>query len=149
MASNPYPDPVREGPPAADGPDIPGLRVLVVEDDADLAAGLAGWLGRLGHEVRVAEDGPAALRAAEATSPDVMLLDIGLPGMDGYEVAARVHRELAPAMPKAPLLIAVSGRAGEEDRRRSGEAGIDLHLTKPVDAALLSGLLRRFQNIVR
>ena len=140
MASDPHPDPPRDGP---------GLRVLVVEDDADLAASLAGWLGRLGHEVRVAPDGPAALRAAEATRPDVVLLDLGLPGMDGYEVAERVHQELAPAMPKAPLVIAVTGRAGEEDRLPSGEAGIDLHLTKPVDPALLSRLLRRFQNIVQ
>ena len=139
MASDLHPDP----------PDAPGLRVLVVEDDADLAASLAGWLGRLGHEVRVAADGPAALRDAEATRPDVVLLDLGPPGMDGYEVAERVHQELAPAMPKAPLVIAVTGRAGEEDRLRSGEAGIDLHLTKPVDPGLLSRVLRRFQNIVQ
>jgi CheY-like chemotaxis protein len=149
MANNTNPDPPRDRPHApAFAPDVPGLRVLVVEDDADLAASLAGWLGRLGHEVRVAPDGPAALQVAEATRPDVMLLDIGLPGMDGYEVAERVQHDLAPAMPKAPLVIAVTGRVGDEERRRSGEAGIDLHLTKPVDAALLSRVLRRFQNIV-
>ena len=143
MAGNPHPD----APPP--GPDGAGLRVLVVEDDADLAADLAAWLGRLGHEVRVAPDGPAALRAAEVTRPDVVLLDISLPGMDGYEVAERVHEELAPAMPKAPLMIAVTGRAGEEDLRRSGEAGIDLHLAKPVDPVLLSRVLQRFQNIIQ
>jgi CheY-like chemotaxis protein len=97
----------------------------------------------------VAPDGPAALRATEASPPDVVLLDIGLPGMDGYEVAERVHEDLAPAMPKAPLVIAVTGREGEDDRRRSAAAGIDLHLTKPVDADLLLRVLRRFQGIIR
>jgi CheY-like chemotaxis protein len=146
MASDLHPDPQRICPDArAPRPDAPGLRVLVVEDDADQAA----WLGRLGHQVRVAPDGPAALRAAEATRPDVVLLDIGLPGMDGYEVAVRVHEELAPAMPKAPPVIAVTGRVGEEDRRRSPQASIDLHLTKPVDPVLLFWVLRRFQNIVQ
>jgi CheY-like chemotaxis protein len=121
----------------------------VVEDDADLAAGLAGWLRQCGHEARVASDGPAALRAVEDEKPDVALLDIGLPGMDGFEAARRVRQEVAPAMPKAPLVIAVTGRVGEGDRRRSEEAGIDLHLTKPVDAGLLSRVLRRFQRIIQ
>jgi two-component system, chemotaxis family, CheB/CheR fusion protein len=150
MASDRHPDPQRDCPDgSAPGPDAPGLRVLVVEDDADLAASLAGWLGRCGHEVRVATDGTAALRATEASHPDVMLLDIGLPGMDGYEVAERVHEELAPAMPKAPLVIAVTGRGGEAHRRRSRAAGIDLHLTKPVDVEQLSRVLGRFQRIIR
>src|SRR5690348_4156702 len=138
MASGKYPVPQGDEPDSlAPRPDASGLRVLVVEDDPDLAAGLAGCLSRCGHEVRVAADGPTALRATEASPPDVMLLDIGLPGMDGYEVAERVHEDLAPAMPKAPLVIAVTGRAGEENRLGSGEAGIDLHLTKPVDADVL------------
>jgi CheY-like chemotaxis protein len=126
----------------------PGLRVLVVEDDAGLASDLAMLLGRCGHKVRVASDGAAALEATQASAPDVVLLDIGLPGMDGYQVARRVREEIAPAMAKAPLLIAVTGRAGEADRRRSQEAGIDLHLVKPVDPHELLRLLERFQKII-
>ena len=139
MASDEHADP---------GPDRPGLRVLVVEDDPDLAAGLARWLGRCGHEARVAPDGPTALRAASSRPPDVVLLDLGLPGMDGLEVARRVHDEVAAAAAKAPLLIAVTGRHSDADRRRSEEAGIDLHLTKPVDVGLLHRVLRRFQGII-
>jgi CheY-like chemotaxis protein len=142
MASNEHPDPQR------DRQDGPGLQVLVVEDDPDLAAGLAGWLGRCGHEARVAPDGPTALRVASSSPPDVVLLDLGLPGMDGLEVARRVHEGAGPATAKAPLLIAVTGRHSDDDRRRSEEAGIDLHLTKPVDAGLLLQVLRRFQGII-
>ena len=126
----------------------PGLRVLVVEDDAGLASDLALLLGRCGHKVRVASDGAAALEATQATAPDVVLLDIGLPGVDGYQVARRVREEMVPAMPKAPLLIAVTGRDGEPDQRRSHEAGIDLHLVKPVDPDQLLRLLERFQRII-
>jgi CheY-like chemotaxis protein len=139
----------RQPDPQHDNSDGPGLRVLVVEDDADLAAALAGWLGRLGHEARVAPDGPAALGAAEACPPDVILLDIGLPGMDGYHVARRVREEIVPALPKAPLVIAVTGRGNEDDRRQSEAAGIDLHLTKPVDTVQLLRVLRRFQDLIR
>jgi CheY-like chemotaxis protein len=150
MANNQDPNRRRGRPDvSAARADGPGLSVLVVEDDANLAAGLAGWLGLCGHEVRVAPDGPTALRAAEAAPPDVMLLDIGLPGMDGYDVARRVHEEITPASPKAPLLIAVTGREDEAERRRSREAGIDLHLTKPVDADQLLHVLRRFQRIIQ
>ena len=139
MVSDRHPDLRRNGP---------GLRVLVVEDDPDLALGLAGWLGLHGHKARVASDGPAALRAAEDDPPDVVLLDIGLPGMDGFEVARRVREEIAPALPKAPLLIAVTGRGNDEDLRNSRQAGIHLHLTKPVDVDELSRLLERFQDII-
>jgi CheY-like chemotaxis protein len=142
MASNEHPDPQR------DRPDGPGLRVLVVEDDPDLAAGLAGWLGRCGHEARVAPDGPTALQAASSSPPDVVLLDLGLPGMDGLEVARRVHAGVAPATAKPPLLIALTGRHSDADRRRSEEAGIDLHLTRPVDVGLLHRMLQRVQGII-
>jgi CheY-like chemotaxis protein len=127
----------------------PGLRVLVVEDDPHLAANMAVWLTLHGHQARVAADGPAALREAQAEPPDVVLLDINLPGMDGFQVAERVREELAPAMPKLPLLIAVTGRAGEEDRLQSRQAGIHLHLTKPIDVEELSNVLGRFQDIIR
>ena len=91
-----------------------------------------------GHEVRVAHDGPAALEAAAAAPPEVVLLDIGLPGMDGYEVAERLR-----ARPESggPVLVALTGYGQEEDRRRSREAGFDHHLVKPVDLDDLRSLL--------
>jgi CheY-like chemotaxis protein len=125
-----------------------GLRILVVEDDPHLATDMAVWLSGHGHKPRVATDGPAALRTAEYDPPDVVLLDIGLPGMDGYAVAERVREELAPGMPKVPLLIAVTGRGEEEDLLRSRRAGIHLHLTKPVDVDELSHVLGQFQDIM-
>ncbi len=103
----------------SDSPHAPGLRVLVVEDDPDLAAWLAGWLGRQGYQARVAPDGPTALRAADVEPPDVVLLDIGLPGaMDGFQVAERLREGLAPAMRKAPLLIAVTARGDSSTKRK-------------------------------
>jgi CheY-like chemotaxis protein len=121
------------------------MRVLVVEDNPEMAAGLAGLLRTAGHEVEVAPDGPSAVEAAQSRPPDVMLLDIGLPRMDGYEVARRVQEQPGP---KRPLLVAVTGRETDEDRRRSEEAGIDLHLTKPVDPDGLQKLLGRFRSVI-
>jgi CheY-like chemotaxis protein len=122
-----------------------GLRVLIVEDVADASAVLALLLRMEGHDVRVAPDGPAALALAEAISPDVVLLDIRLPGLDGWEVARRLRRRSG----KPPFLVALTGYGGECDRRRSEAAGIDLHLVKPADPELLLWLLRRFQRTVR
>ena len=122
-----------------------GLRILVVEDHEDTAATLALLLRMEGHEVQVAPDGPAALEAVQFASPDVVLLDIGLPGMSGWEVARWVTGQPAE---KRPLLVAITGYGREEDRRRSAEAGIDHHLLKPVDPAELLGLLRRFYQVV-
>ena len=135
---------VEEPSPTAQTPK--GLRVLLVEDQADCAAGLAMVLRSDGHAVRVAADGPAALDAARAVPPDVVLLDIDLPGgMDGYEVAKRLHEQKAA---KKPLLVAVTGLGSEADRRQSAEVGIDLHLVKPADLDALLQLLRRFQRII-
>jgi CheY-like chemotaxis protein len=146
MATDRHLDLWRDDPDRADGQ---GLGVLVVEDDPHLATDMAVWLSCHGHKARVARDGPAAIQAAAAEPPDVVLLDINLPGvMDGFQVAERVQEDLAPAMPKLPLLIAVTGRGDEEDRRRSRQAGIHLHLTKPVDAEELSRVLGRFQDII-
>jgi CheY-like chemotaxis protein len=122
-----------------------GLRILVVEDQADTAATLALLLRMEGHEVQVAPDGPAAVGAVQTAPPDVLLLDIGLPGMSGWEVARWVTEQPAK---KRPLLVAITGYGREEDRRRSEEAGIDLHLVKPVDPEKLLGLLRRFRRVV-
>jgi CheY-like chemotaxis protein len=121
------------------------LRVLVVEDHADTAESVAVLLRLHGHEVDVAPDGPAALRIAAQNPPDVALLDIGLPGMNGFEVARRLQEQPAG---KKPLLVAVTGYGREEDRRRSEQAGIDLHLLKPVDPEQLKKLLARFKTLI-
>jgi hypothetical protein len=86
--------------PGGDSPQSRGLRVLVVEDDADSAAGLAHFLGGIGHQVEVAPDGQAAVEAAQAVRPDVVLLDIGLPGLDGWEVARRLGFPLTAPAPE-------------------------------------------------
>jgi PAS domain S-box-containing protein len=129
------------GLPAPDGPSARGAasrRVLVVDDNADAADTLALLLRLQGHDVRVAHDGPSALSQASAEPPDVALLDIGMPGMDGYELARR-FRATAPL--KGVLLVAVTGWGQEEDRRRTREAGFDYHLVKPVEARALEGVL--------
>jgi CheY-like chemotaxis protein len=123
-----------------------GLRVLLVEDHAESAASMALLLRRHGHGVRVVADGASALEQAHAVLPDVVLLDIGLPGpMDGYEVARCLHEQKAA---KRPLLIAVTGLGSDADRRQSVAAGIDLHLVKPADLDGLLRLLKRFQRIL-
>jgi DNA-binding response OmpR family regulator len=134
---------------ACDRPDGHGLHILLVEDDVNLAMSLAWWLGLHGYAVRVARDGPAALRMIEASPPDVLVLDIGLPGLDGYGVAEQLREQVVPRLPKAPLLIALTGRAGEADRCRSEEAGIHLHLTKPLDGGQLLAVLDRFKRVIR
>ena len=88
----------------------------------------------LGHEVRAVHDGPAALAAVEALRPDVVLLDIGMPGMSGYEVARRLRERPGGA---ALRLVALTGWGAEDDRRRTREAGFDHHLVKPVAPAEL------------
>ncbi len=130
--------------PRAPGRKAPlaGRRVLVVDDHRDAADSLALLLRLLGAEAHVARDGPQALEAVGTVRPAVVLLDIGMPGMDGYEVARRVR--LRPEW-REVVLVALTGWGQEEDRRRSREAGFDHHLVKPVDPpaleALLAGLL--------
>jgi len=120
-------------------PRRPGVarRVLVVDDNVDAASMLDMLLRSLGHETRVAHEGTAALRVAEEFRPDIVLLDIGMPGIDGYEVARRLR-----ASKNRPLrIVAVTGWGQEADRERSREAGFDLHLVKPVDANELARAL--------
>ena len=105
------------------------LRILLVEDNADSADALAHLLRRRGHETHVARDGVEGLREARARRPHVVLLDIGLPGLDGYEVARRLREDGGAA---GTLLVALSGYGQEADRRRAREAGFDHHLVKPV-----------------
>jgi CheY-like chemotaxis protein len=113
-------------------------RVLVVDDNVDTARSIARLLNLLGHSVEIAHDGPAAIETARAFRPDVLLLDIGLPTMDGYEVARRLRAEDCG---KHARIIAITGYGQDEDRRRSGEAGFDHHLIKPVDFRSLVTLL--------
>jgi PAS domain S-box-containing protein len=109
------------------------LRVLVVDDNADAAEMLGEVLRALGHTVEIAEDGPIALRVAASFLPDVAVLDIGLPVMDGFELAERM-RELAQPPRR---LIAVTGYGQAEDRARGVQAGFDAHLVKPIDIDVL------------
>jgi CheY-like chemotaxis protein len=115
-----------------------GRRVLVVDDNVDAAASLALLLEMSGHEVRIAHDGPSALEAAREYLPDVAVLDIGLPGLDGLEIAKRL-REQPPL--DGIVLIAMTGYAQEADQRRSREAGFDRHLVKPVDFCKVEEIL--------
>ncbi len=115
-----------------------GSQVLIVEDNHDSAATLAILVELWGHRVAVAHDGPAALAAAKISPPDTVLLDIGLPGIDGYEVARRLRQQYGP---RRPLLVALTAYGQEEDRERSAAAGIDYHLVKPADLDSLHDLL--------
>jgi PAS domain S-box-containing protein len=113
------------------------LRVLVVDDNVDAARGLAQLLALSGHRVTLAHDGPGALAAAAALPPQLVLLDLGLPGMDGYTVAAR----LRAAGHDRAALVAVTGYGQDDDLRRSNAAGFERHLVKPIDGAALRTLL--------
>lgn len=121
------------------------LSVLVVDDLADAADTAAAILSMNGFAASAAYSGEAAIEAAAAAPPDVVLFDIHMPGMDGWELARRLR---ATAAEKRPLLVAITAAAAEEDRRKSDEAGVDLHLVKPVDPAALVGLVRRFGRVV-
>jgi CheY-like chemotaxis protein len=116
-----------------------GLRVLLVDDNVDGADSLAALVRLAGHDTRVAHDGPGALEAAAAFRPQVVVLDIGLPGLTGYEVARRLRAD--PDLAGASL-VAVTGYGRDEDRERAREAGFDHHLTKPVEFAQLLDLLK-------
>jgi PAS domain S-box-containing protein len=120
------------------GPNGSPLRVLVVDDNVDSAESLAMLLEMSRHEVRTAHDGPTALEAALDFRPNVVLLDIGLPIMDGYEVAKRMRQQ--PTLGKV-LLVAMTGYGQESDRQLSREAGFDHHLVKPADFSALEKLL--------
>ncbi|QJW95038.1 chemotaxis protein CheB [Frigoriglobus tundricola] len=122
-------------PPGPDRPPSP-LSILVVEDDSDIRESLAGILGLDGYDVRAVADGAAASAALESGRIDVALLDIGLPGMDGYELARRIR-----SRPGSPYLIALTGYGRPEDRTAATAAGFDAHLTKPFRPEELRRLL--------
>ncbi len=119
------------------------LRLLVVDDNRDAATSFAMLLRLMGHEVAVAHDGPAALEVAAANRPDLVFLDIGMPGMDGYEVAHRLR-----AMPELQhiVLAAVTGWGQQEDRQRAFEAGFDHHLVKPPEPEAVESLLAELKS---
>jgi signal transduction histidine kinase/DNA-binding response OmpR family regulator len=124
----------------------PSRRVLLVDDHLDAAASLAKLLRIQGHDVCLAHDGPAALIAAAAFRPEIVLLDIGLPGMDGFEVARRLRTEMEM---NEPVVAALTGYGRDEDRQRSQQAGIDVHLVKPINLDILRALLARPEELKR
>jgi CheY-like chemotaxis protein len=113
-------------------------RVLIVDDNADGADMLGIGLSALGHATRVAYDGAAALQVAQEFLPQIALLDLGLPEMDGFELAQRMREELGA---RAPILIAVTGYGQEADRERTRRAGFAHHLVKPIELDELGALL--------
>jgi CheY-like chemotaxis protein len=126
--------PARQTEPVHKGP----ARVIVVEDNRDAAGSLAMLLQLLGHHVRVVHEGVAAIDIARTDMPDVMLIDIGLPGMNGYEVARRIRQN---ADLKKIVLVALTGYARDEDRQNALATGFDHHFAKPLNFAALRELV--------
>lgn len=119
------------------------FRILVVDDNHDSALSLAMMLSIMGHDTRTAHDGESAVATAESFLPDVVLLDIGLPKLNGYEVAQRIREK---PWGKSMFLIAVTGWGQEEDRQRSSEVGLNVHMVKPVEPAALERLLSELRS---
>jgi DNA-binding response OmpR family regulator len=115
-----------------------GRRILIVEDNNDIAESLGTFLAMDGHTVSIAQDGAIALEMLRSFEPEIVLLDIGLPGMDGYEVARRMRGE---ANREKLIIVAMSGYGDEQHRRKSIEAGCDDHLVKPVQPDTLRSFL--------
>ena len=120
-----------------------GFRILVVDDNHDSALSLAMMLSIMGHETRTAHDGESAVETAESFLPEVVLLDIGLPKLNGYEVAQRIREH---AWGQSMFLIAVTGWGQEEDRQRSSEVGLNVHMVKPVEPAALERLFAELRR---
>jgi DNA-binding response OmpR family regulator len=119
------------------------FRILVVDDNHDSALSLAMMLSIMGHETRTAHDGESAVVTAESFLPEVVLLDIGLPKLNGYEVAQRIRES---DWGQSMFLIAVTGWGQEEDRHRSSEVGLNVHMVKPVEPAALERLLSELRS---
>lgn len=122
-------------------PKAPRLRVLVIDDNADVAESLAALLEFEGHEIRTAQDGTSGLQEAARFAPDVVFCDIGMPGMSGHEVATKLR---ADPRHETTLLVAVTGWGSEADKRLSVEAGFDVHFTKPISLEQVESILARF-----
>jgi CheY-like chemotaxis protein/nitrogen-specific signal transduction histidine kinase len=119
------------------------LRIMLAEDDADAAESLQAMLATCGYEVHIVKDGRAALAAAFVLQPQVVLLDIGLPGMNGYELAQELRERMSD---RKLLLVALSGYGQPEDLRRSREAGIDYHFVKPLQLEKLQEILTKYET---
>jgi len=130
--------PAAADPPLAGVPALPRRTVLVVDDNRDAAETLAALLDMLGHRAPVANDGNQALRMLPSLMPDVVFLDLGMPGMSGYDVAAAIRHEPRYAQMR---LVALTGWGGEADRARTREAGFDAHLTKPATVEAIEEVL--------
>ncbi len=140
--------PALAGPPRSppDAPVALDMRVLVVDDNVDAADSLGDLLRLLGADVHVCHDGAAAVRDADAFHPDAALLDINMPGMDGCEVARRLHA----AAPESPvLLVAVTAVSDAPGQQATADSGFDLHLTKPADPARLVAALSEHRAWLR
>ncbi len=134
------PAPAQQGGDSGPEALLEGRRLLVVDDNGDAAESLALLLHAVGAEVRTAHDGPAGLAQAAAFRPQAVLLDLGMPGMDGFEVARRLRLDPAQA---GLVIVALTGWGQEEDRRRTRAGGFDHHLTKPVDIDALLDILAK------
>jgi len=134
---------VKAAPSVTLTPSKQGFRILVVDDNHDSALSLAMMLSIMGHETRTAHDGESAVATAESFLPEVVLLDIGLPKLNGYEVAQRIRES---AWGASMFLIAVTGWGQEEDRQRSSEVGLNVHMVKPVEPAALERLLAELRR---
>ena len=118
-------------------------RILIVDDNRDSVDSLAKLLRLTGHEVETALDGPTGINTARRYQPEIIFLDIGLPEMDGYEIAKRLRED---ASLTKVTLIAMTGWGQEEDKRRAMEAGFDQHLTKPVEISAIEDVLSGMQT---
>lgn len=136
---------VEERPPMEAPPETTDrrLRILVVDDNTDGAETMSELFGLLGHDTAVAHDGPEAIAAVSRFRPDVVFLDIGLPGMSGYEVARHLR---ADPLLQQPLLIAVTGWGAEKDKQDAQNAGFDFHFVKPVDIERLRAILEKVEE---
>jgi CheY-like chemotaxis protein len=143
LAADQHPQPAAQGRAAAS---LPQKRILVVDDNRDAADSLAMLLKFLGSDVRIARDGPQALEEFHAYDPAVVLLDIGMPGMDGYEVARRIRTRFPE---RRPTIVALTGWGQDDDRRRARDAGFDHHLIKPAEIGSLQLLLASVEDKTR
>ena len=133
-------------PPSLSSLQPPGsgpLRVLIADDHVDAVETLAMLVSLEGHAVEVARNGHEALELAGRLRPDVAILDIGMPGLDGHAVAHHIRQTQAG---ESMLIVALTGRGDAEDKERAQVAGFDEHFTKPVDPALLLGCIRAWQH---
>jgi CheY-like chemotaxis protein len=133
----------RTGPKTSGTPPARPRRVLIADDNVEAAQALGTALAMAGHQVRTASDGEGALQAAASFAPDVVMLDIGMPGLSGYDVARRLRQE--PSL-RAAYLVALTGWGSREDQQRALQAGFDVHVTKPASAEHIEHLIAGYRG---